>query len=130
MARSVAARGNGEFALAIDAMGGDHAPESVLDGLELAAERHPHARFLLVGDEARLGALLARRPRAAKACSLRHAPESIPGDMKPTAALRVRGSSMRGAIDAVASGEASGVVSAGNTGALMALAKIVVKTLP
>ena len=111
-------------------MGGDHAPDSVLDGLELAAERHPHARFLLVGDEARLGALLARRPRAAKACSLRHAPEAIPGDMKPTAALRVRGSSMRVAIDAVAAGEASGVVSAGNTGALLALAKIVIKTLP
>ena len=50
--------------------------------------------------------------------------------MKPTAALRVRGSSMRVAIDAVASGEASGVVSAGNTGALLALAKIVIKTLP
>ena len=50
--------------------------------------------------------------------------------MKPTAALRVRGSSMRVAIDAVACGEASGVVSAGNTGALLALAKIVIKTLP
>jgi glycerol-3-phosphate acyltransferase PlsX len=111
-------------------MGGDNAPEVVLDGLELAAERHPHARFLLVGDEARLGALLALRKRAAKACSLRHAPESIPGDLKPTAALRIRGSSMRVAIDAVASGEAAGIVSAGNTGALMALAKIVVKTLP
>ena len=90
MARAVAARGNGEFALAIDAMGGDHAPESVLDGLELAAERHPQARFLLVGDEARLGALLARRPRAAKACSLRHAPESIPGDMKVVPQSRFR----------------------------------------
>jgi glycerol-3-phosphate acyltransferase PlsX len=120
----------GAFALAIDAMGGDNAPESVLDGLELAAERHPQARFLLLGDEARLGALLARRKRAAKACSIRHAPEAIAGDMKPTAALRVRGSSMRLAIDAVAGGEASGVVSAGNTGALMALAKIVLKTLP
>ncbi|MFC7609573.1 phosphate acyltransferase PlsX [Teichococcus aestuarii] len=116
--------------MAIDAMGGDHAPESVLDGLELAAERHPKARFLLVGDEARLGALLARRPKAARVCAIRHAPESIPGDMKPTAALRVRNSSMRIAIDAVAAGEAAGVVSAGNTGALMALGKIVVKALP
>jgi glycerol-3-phosphate acyltransferase PlsX len=118
------------FALAIDAMGGDAAPEVVLDGLELAAERHPEARFLLVGDEARVGGALARRRRAARACSLRHAPEAIPGDMKPTAALRIRGSSMRLAIDAVAAGEAAGVVSAGNTGALMALAKIVIKTLP
>jgi len=96
----------------------------------LAAERHPQARFLLVGDEARVGGALARRKRAARACSLRHAPEVISGDLKPTAALRMRGSSMRVAIDAVAAGEAAGVVSAGNTGALMALAKIVIKTMP
>jgi len=118
------------FSLAIDAMGGDAAPEVVLDGLELAAERHPQARFLLLGDEARVGGALARRKRAARACSLRHAPEVISGDLKPTAALRMRGSSMRMAIDAVAAGEAAGVVSAGNTGALMALAKIVIKTMP
>nr|WP_272877254.1 phosphate acyltransferase PlsX [Neoroseomonas eburnea] len=118
------------FALAIDAMGGDAAPDVVLDGLELAAERHPQARFLLVGDEALVAGGLARRKRAARVCSLRHAPERISGDLKPTAALRVRGSSMRVAIDAVAGGEAAGVVSAGNTGALMALAKIVIKTLP
>jgi glycerol-3-phosphate acyltransferase PlsX len=102
----------------------------VLDGLELAAERHPQARFLLVGDEARVGGALARRKRAARVCSLRHAPEVVSGDLKPTAALRMRGSSMRIAIDAVAAGEASGIVSAGNTGALMALAKIVIKTMP
>ncbi len=119
-----------DFSLAIDAMGGDAAPEVVLDGLELAAERHPGARFLLLGDEARVGGALARRKRAARACSLRHAPEVISGDLKPTAALRMRGSSMRMAIDAVAAGEAAGIVSAGNTGALMALAKIVIKTMP
>lgn len=118
------------FSLAIDAMGGDAAPEVVLDGLELAAERHPQARFLLVGDEARVGGALARRKRAARICSLRHAPEVVSGDLKPTAALRMRGSSMRIAIDAVAAGEAAGIVSAGNTGALMALAKIVIKTMP
>ena len=118
------------FSLAIDAMGGDAAPEVVIDGLELAAERHPDARFLLVGDEARIGGALALRKRAAKVCSLRHAPEVISGDLKPTAALRMRGSSMRIAIDAVAAGEAAGIVSAGNTGALMALAKIIIKTMP
>ncbi len=118
------------FSLAVDAMGGDHAPDVVLDGLEIAAERHPAARFLLVGDENRVTGALARRPRAARACAVRHAPEAIPGDMKPTAALRVRNASMRLAIDAVAAGEAQGVVSAGNTGALMALAKIVIKTMP
>ena len=118
------------FSLAIDAMGGDGAPEAILDGLELAAERHPQARFLLVGDEARLTPLLATRPRASLVCAMRHAPNAIPGDMKPTLALRVRQSSMRLAIDAVAHGEAAGVVSAGNTGALMAMAKIVIKTMP
>ncbi|MFZ4408967.1 MAG: phosphate acyltransferase PlsX [Paracraurococcus sp.] len=119
------------FSLAIDAMGGDNAPDVVLDGLDLAAERHPQARFLLVGDEARIGGMLARRPRAAKVCMIRHAPDVISSEMKPTAALRQgRNSSMRIAIDSVAARESAGVVSAGNTGALMALAKIVVKTLP
>ena len=118
------------FTLAIDAMGGDRAPEIVLRGLELAAERHPGARFLLVGDEPRLRPMLAGLRRAAGACTIRHAPEVIGNDLKPTAALRMRGASMRVAVEAVAAGEAEGVVSAGNTGALLALAKIVVKTLP
>jgi phosphate acyltransferase len=118
------------FALAVDAMGGDNAPDAIIAGLELAAERHPEARFLLVGDEQRLSGLLALSKRAAKACSLRHAPDVVASDLKPTAALRLRNSSMRVAIDAVAAGEADGVVSAGNTGALMTLAKIVLKTLP
>ncbi len=118
------------YTLAIDAMGGDGAPEIVIDGLDLSAERHPQARFLLVGDEARLRPLLARRKRVEAACTVRHAGAIVTSEMKPTAALRLRDSSMRIAIDAVSSGEASGVVSAGNTGALLALAKIVVKTLP
>jgi glycerol-3-phosphate acyltransferase PlsX len=118
------------FHLAVDAMGGDRAPEIVIDGLEIAAERHPDARFLLVGDEARLTPLLARTRRAKAACALRHAPDVIAAELKPTAAIRQgRNSSMRLAIDAVAADEASGVISAGNTGALMALAKIVIRTL-
>jgi phosphate acyltransferase len=116
--------------LAVDAMGGDHAPEVIVAGLEMAAERHPEMRFLLVGDSARLEPLLARSRGAARTSVLRHAPEVIGDDMKPTAALRVRNASMRMAIDAVASGEAAGVISAGNTGALLTLAKIVIKTLP
>jgi glycerol-3-phosphate acyltransferase PlsX len=117
------------FTLAVDAMGGDRAPEMVVAGLSLAAERHPAARFLLIGDEARLAGLLRRHKRAAAHCTVRHTAEAIPGDMKPAAALRLRGASMRLAIDAVAGGEAAGVVSAGNTGALLALAKIVLNTL-
>ncbi|MBN8874740.1 MAG: phosphate acyltransferase PlsX [Rhodospirillales bacterium] len=119
-----------QFTLAVDAMGGDNAPAMVIDGLELAAERHPGARILLVGNETVIAPLLARRRRASNVCTVRHAPDVISGDMKPTAALRLRNASMRLAIDAVAGGEASGVVSAGNTGALLALAKIVVKALP
>ena len=111
-------------------MGGDGAPGIVVQGLNVAAERHPGARFLLVGDEQQLAPLLARYKRAAATCTLRHTPDMIPSDMKPTAALRVRKASMRLAIDAVAAGEASGVVSAGNSGALLALSKIVLKTLP
>jgi phosphate acyltransferase len=118
------------YTLAIDGMGGDQAPDIVVQGLELAAERHPAARFLLVGDEARLAPLLQRFRRAGGACTVLHAPDTIGNDMKPTAALRVRNASMRLAIDAVADGRASGVVSAGNTGALLALAKIFIKTLP
>lgn len=121
---------NAEAVLAIDAMGGDRAPEIVVRGLEIAAERHPQARFIIFGDETRAGPLLKRAKRLADVASLRHAPEVVPNEMKPTAALRLRNSSMRLAIDCVASGEAAGVVSAGNTGALMALAKIVLKTLP
>ena len=103
-------------------MGGDRAPEIVVEGLEIAAERHPGARFLLVGDQAKLEPLLARYRRAAAVCAIRHAPDVIGNEIKPTTALRMRGASMRVAIDAVAGGEASGVVTAGNTGALLALA--------
>lgn len=116
--------------LAVDAMGGDHAPEAIVAGIEIAAERHPEMRFLLIGDAARVQPLLSRYRRAAKSSSFRHAPDVIPNEMKPTAALRLRQASMRLAIEAVAQGEAGGVISAGNTGALLTLAKIVIKTLP
>ena len=116
--------------LAIDAMGGDAAPGVVVAGLEIAAERHPSARYLLFGDASQLEPLLARSRRAGGVCTVRHTDAVIPAEMKPTAALRVRASSMRLAIDAVAAGEAAGVVSAGNTGALLTLAKVVLKTLP
>lgn len=111
-------------------MGGDHAPDAIIKAIDIAAERHPAARFLVLGDEARVAPLLAKYKRAHAACVLRHAEQSITSDAKPAAALRLRKSSMRLAIDAVSQGEARGVVSAGNTGALMALSKIVLKTLP
>jgi glycerol-3-phosphate acyltransferase PlsX len=118
------------FSLAVDAMGGDRAPDIVVEGIEIAAVRHPSTSFLLVGDETRLTPLLARTTRARNVCKIRHTTEMITGDLKPTASLRVRNASMRLAIDAVAAREAAGVVSAGNTGALLALSKIVLKALP
>ncbi|HEV2335791.1 MAG TPA: phosphate acyltransferase PlsX [Stellaceae bacterium] len=117
--------------LAIDAMGGDRAPAMVLRGADLALERHPGAQFLLFGDAHQISPLLARLPRLAAVCALQHTDEAVADDAKPSQALRSgRRSSMRLAIDAVADGRADGVVSAGNTGALMAIAKFVLKTLP
>jgi len=117
--------------IALDAMGGDRAPAMVVKGADIALERHPDARFLLFGDEARIMPLLARLPRLEKAVTLHHTDEAVAADAKPSQALRTgRRANMRLAIDAVASGRADGVVSAGNTGALMATAKFVLKTLP
>lgn len=110
-------------------MGGDHAPDVIVDGIALTAERHPAARFLLFGDAARLQALLARSRRARQACAVRHAAETVCNETKVNAAMRMRGSSMFMAIDAVAQGEAHGVVSAGNTGALLALSATRIKRL-
>ena len=116
--------------ISLDAMGGDSAPDMVVEGAEIALRRFPDMRFLFFGDEARLAPLLAARSTVAAASAIRHAPDAISGDAKPSVALRAgRSSSMRLAIDAVRAGEADGVVSAGNTGALMAMAKFVLKTL-
>ena len=115
--------------LAVDAMGGDYAPDCVIDGLNIAAERHPKARFLIFGDEAALAEPLRRAKRLQGRAVIRPTSERIADDLKPTAALRLRDASMRRAIDSVASGEAAGIISAGNTGAMLALTKIVLKTM-
>lgn len=117
--------------IALDAMGGDQAPEMVVAGAALARERHPQSRYIFFGDEARVKPLLEQYPELHRVSELRHTPDIIAADLKPSLALRQgRTSSMRLAIDAVAKGQASCVVSAGNTGALMATAKFVLKTLP
>lgn len=118
------------YSLAVDGMGGDGAPEIVVQGLAIAADRHPGARILLIGDESRLAPLLERHPKAKAICTLKHSSSVISMEMKPTAALRVKDSSLRLAMEAVAQNEAQGIVSAGNSGAMLALAKIIVKTLP
>ena len=118
--------------LSIDAMGGDGAPQMVVKGIALAHERHPEVDFLVFGDDSRLSPLLEQAgPAVQRVCQVHHAADAIRNDAKPSAALRAgRKSSMRFAIDAVADKRAAGVVSAGNTGALLAIAKFVLKTLP
>jgi len=117
--------------IALDAMGGDRAPEIVVRGANIALQRHPDTHFLLFGSEAKIAPLLKRLPRLAQAATLHHTDEVVLDDAKPSVALRTaRRSSMRLAIDAVAKGGADGVVSAGNTGAMMAIAKFALKTLP
>jgi phosphate acyltransferase len=117
--------------IALDAMGGDRAPDIVLKGAEIALQRHPEVHFLLFGAQDEVRPLLAKLPRLGSAVTLFHTTEVVADDAKPSLALRTgRQSSMRLAIDAVADGRADGVVSAGNTGALMAIAKFVLKTLP
>lgn len=117
--------------VALDAMGGDAAPEIVISGAARALGQRPELRFLLFGDEARIGPLLAEHPELRRAIELRHTAEAVAADAKPSMALRHgRQSSMRLAIDAVRDGEAGAAVSAGNTGALMAMAVFALRTLP
>jgi glycerol-3-phosphate acyltransferase PlsX len=117
--------------IALDAMGGDGAPTIVLKGAEIALQRHPGIRYLLFGAEEEVRPLLTRLPGLREAATLFHTSEIVAADAKPSLALRTgRQSSMRLAIDAVADGRADGVVSAGNTGALMAMAKFALKMLP
>lgn len=111
--------------IALDAMGGDHAPDIVVKGIDIIRIKFPNARFLLFGDEVRLKPLLDAHPAVKAICELRHTDEVVMGEDKPSQALRKgRRSSMRLAIDAVRDGEAGAIVSAGNTGALMAMAKV------
>jgi glycerol-3-phosphate acyltransferase PlsX len=110
--------------LSIDGMGGDSAPDIVVEGVDIAARRNAGAvRYLLHGDSAHLGALLERYPHA-KACSeIVHAEKTIGMDVKASQAMRQgKGSSLWNAVAAVESGEAHAVVSAGNTGGYMAIA--------
>lgn len=117
--------------IALDAMGGDKAPDIVVSGAALARERFPDVRFVLFGDESRVAPLLGKHDDLAACCTIEHTDVAISGEEKPSVALRQgRQSSMQLAINAVRDGQAEGVVSAGNTGALMAMAKVSLKTLP
>ena len=111
--------------VSIDAMGGDAGPGVVVDAVARAIVRHPTVRFLLHGDEAQLNALTAANPKLASRIAILHAPDRVSMEEKPSVAMRRgRNTSMWHAIESVAKKEADVVVSAGNTGALMAMSML------
>jgi len=117
--------------IALDAMGGDAAPRMVISGANIALRRYPQVSYLVFGREDRIAPLLEKMPRLKAITTLIHTDDVVGAEDKPAVALRAgRASSMRLAIDSVQDGRAAGVVSAGNTGALMAMSKFVLKTLP
>ncbi len=118
--------------IALDAMGGDIGASVVIPGAAISLGRHPDTEFLLFGDSKQIETQLAKLPALKAASRVVHTDVAIAMDDKPSQALR-RGrktSSMWLAIDAVKKGEADAVVSAGNTGALMAMARFNLRTLP
>jgi len=117
--------------IAIDVMGGDHGAPVVLPGADISLTRHPDIEFLLFGDSAVLNPVLDGLPRLKAASRLIHTDVAIRMDDKPSQALRYGRwkSSMWLALDAVKKGEADVAVSAGNTGALMAMSRFNLKML-
>lgn len=117
--------------LAIDGMGGDRSPSVVVQGLSLARQLYPFVHFLLYGPEPLLRSLVKADKNLAKVVTFIHTDEVITADTKPGVAVRgLKRSSMRLALEAVQQQQAQGVVSAGNTGAYLALSKMILKTLP
>jgi glycerol-3-phosphate acyltransferase PlsX len=118
--------------IALDAMGGDFGPSVVVPGAAIARDRRPDTSYLFFGDEKLIRPLVEQHPRLAAVSEIRHTEVVVKSDDKPSQAVRAgrRGSSMWLAIEAVKKGEAQAAVSAGNTGALMALSKICLHMLP
>ena len=120
----------GRIVLALDGMGGDHAPEVVVSGADMARERHPGTTFLLFGDPARLKSLVDQRKGLASVLEIVPAEDAVLAEDKPSFALRRRRkSSMWLAVEAAAQGRADTVVSAGNTGALLAISMFAMRMI-
>lgn len=114
--------------IAIDAMGGDHAPQEIVAGALLAAAEHPDVALTLYGDEARVRPLLTGP--AASRIAIVHAAEEVPMDQHASQALRAADRTSLGlAVNAVKQGDADAVVSAGNSGAFLAIALIKLRTI-
>lgn len=117
--------------IAVDAMGGDEGVRVMIEGAALARRRHDRFKFLLVGDEARIKAALENHPGMSGASEILHCEDVVGGEEKPSKALRrAKTTSMGLAVDAVKQGLAGAAVSAGNTGALMAMSKLALRTMP
>ena len=117
--------------IAVDAMGGDEGVRVMVEGAALARRRHDKFKFLLVGDKAKIEAALANHPGLTGASEILHAEDVVAGDEVPSKALRrARTTSMGLAVNAVKQGHAGAAVSAGNTGALMAMSKLALRTMP
>ncbi len=120
----------GELTVSIDAMGGDQGPSIVVSALVRSAVRHPTVRFLVHGDETELKALFAKHPKLLPRIEIRHSAERVRMEERPSQALRRgRNTSMWRAIESVSKKEAQVAISAGNTGALMAMAMHLLRTL-
>jgi glycerol-3-phosphate acyltransferase PlsX len=126
------AAGAMDITVAVDCMGGDHGPRVTVAAALAFRRTHPGVGIILVGRREALEAALARHDVAPGAgLSVRHAAEVVDMDEPPAQALRFKkDSSMRVAVNLVKSGAAHACVSAGNTGALMAISRFVLKTLP
>ena len=117
--------------IAVDAMGGDEGVRVMVEGAALARRRHDKFKFLLVGDETRIKAALESHPGMAGASEILHSDDVVGGDELPSRALRrAKTTSMGLAVNAVKQGDAGAAVSAGNTGALMAMSKLALRTMP
>lgn len=115
--------------ISVDAMGGDNAPRVVVEGINIAHKNNPDMKFILFGDEDRVTAEMKRFPQMKDYCSFVASPEVVTNDDKPSQVIRNKNTSMYMAIDAVRDGRAKAVISAGNTGALMAISKMILKTI-
>ncbi len=118
--------------IAVDAMGGDHGPNVTVPGIALTAVRHPDASFILFGDEEQIAPLVHKQEALAAKVRIVHTDVAVAMDARPSQALKHGRwkSSIWLALEAVKRGEADVVISAGNTGALMAMAKFCLKTMP
>jgi glycerol-3-phosphate acyltransferase PlsX len=117
--------------ISLDAMGGDHGPSVVIPGAAIALERRPDTRFVIYGDEKLVLPLLDQHPRLKAVTTFHHTDVSVKMDDKPSQALRSGRykSSMWKSIEACKTGEAHVTVSAGNTGALMAMSKFCLRLM-